>query len=142
MPVYTAATRVYKGYILGETRLSLKSYRTLTYTRILRTCRHSKDKWRGREVALPAGLSSHHHVNGVHTDAHDINDCLSRLCVGQAADAERLKTGAVMQDRHVPSYQGAAKFITEREGHCPNQTKWTSVIQLSFVTDKHTDHFP
>lgn len=49
----------------------------------------------GGEEGLPAGLSSHDHVDGVHTDAHDIDYCLSCFCVGQAADAERLQAGGV-----------------------------------------------
>lgn len=52
------------------------------------------------EWALPARLRGHHHVDGIHTNAHDIDNGLSCFCIGQAADAERLQAGGVT-GRHV-----------------------------------------
>lgn len=52
----------------------------------LRKCRHS-----------PAGLAGHHHINGVHPNAHDADDRLARFCIGQAEDAKGLKTGGIAE---------------------------------------------
>lgn len=63
-----------------------------------------KSNRRGTEEALPAGLSSHHHIYGVHTNPHDTDDCLSSFCIRQAADAEGWQAGCVAARQRVLSY--------------------------------------
>lgn len=69
----------------------------------------------GTEEALPAGLSSHHHVYGVHTNSHDADDSLSSLGISQAADAEGRQAGRVAGKEGSQSL-GALK---QRLEHCP-----------------------
>lgn len=54
----------------------------------------------------PTRLGGHYHVNSVHTDAHDVNDSLSRFRVGQAEDAQGLEAGGIAA-RHRTSPLGA-----------------------------------
>lgn len=42
----------------------------------------------------PGRLCSQNHIDGVHSNSHDINDCLSSLCVCQTVDAQRLQGGS------------------------------------------------
>lgn len=87
----------------------------------------------GGEGALPAWLSSHHHVNGVHADAHDINNCLSCFCIGQAADAERLQAGGVTgRQTHSELLESHQVFYwKERALSKPNQLGISDTDQLS-----------
>lgn len=55
----------------------------------------------------PAGLGGHHHIDSVHADAHDVDDSLSGLRVGQAEDAQGLQAGATAARHHSISALGA-----------------------------------
>lgn len=45
-------------------------------------------------VCLPAGLCSQDHIYGIHSNSHDIDNCLSSLSVCQAVDTQRLQSGS------------------------------------------------
>lgn len=85
------------------------------------------------ERVLPARLSSHHHVDGVHADAHDIDNCLSGLCVGQAADAERLQAGGVAGRQMHSELPGSRQtyYWKEKALSKPNQLDMSDTDQLS-----------
>lgn len=50
-------------------------------------------------MSSPAGLCSQDHIYGVHANSHDINNCLSSLCICQAVDAQRLQGGGAASKR-------------------------------------------
>lgn len=85
-----------------------------------------------RGGSLPAGLSSHHHVDGVHADAHDVDNCLPRFCVGQATDAERLQAGGVAGRQAHSELLGnrQAYYWKEKQSPSSNQLGASDTDQL------------
>jgi hypothetical protein len=84
----------------------------------------------GTKEALPAGLSSHHHVYGVYTNSHDANDGLSSFGISQAADAEGRQAGCVAGNREGSQSLGALN--QKEQPHSP--------CQLS-VEGRYSEHF-
>lgn len=52
-------------------------------------------------VCSPAGLCSEDHIDGVHSDSHDVDDGLSSLSVCQAVDTQRLQGGSAAAEKKI-----------------------------------------
>lgn len=91
----------------------------------------------GGKGGLPAGLSSHHHVDSVHTNAHDIDHSLSCFRIGQAADAERLQTGGMTGRQTCSELPGSCQiyYWKERVLSKPKQLDISETDQLSLPVE-------
>lgn len=74
----------------------------------------------------PAGLGGHHHIDSVHADAHDVDDSLSGLRVGQAEDAQGLQAGGTAARHHGTAHQHQEHLQYFLTSHLENYRKVTS----------------